>query len=80
MGMNILDPVVAVDRKAVNCDSCRSAVALQCQVAFSRWVKPLGGSISDCLAEYAVSLNRNNLLVKTCTVIITITWTPSAKC
>lgn len=57
--MNILDPVVAVDRKAVNCDSCRSVVALQCQVAFPRWVKSLTGN-SDCLAGYPVSLNGNN--------------------
>lgn len=59
-GMNILEPVVAVDRKAVNCDSCRRLVALQCQVAFSRWVKSLTGNISDCLPECPVSLKGNN--------------------
>ena len=37
MGKKLLDPVVAIDRKAVNCGSHRSVVALQCQVAFPRW-------------------------------------------
>lgn len=58
--MNILDPVVAVDRNTVNCDSCRRVVVLQCQVAFPRWVKSLTGNISDCLAGSLVSLNGNN--------------------
>lgn len=44
--MNILDPVVTIDRKAVNCASRRSVVVLQCQVAFPRW-----GEIAHRLAE-----------------------------
>lgn len=34
MGMNIFDPVVVIDRKAVNCAEPQHCCEIQCQVAF----------------------------------------------
>lgn len=33
----MFDLVVAVDRKAVSCGSCRRVASLRCQVDFLRW-------------------------------------------